>query len=132
MFSAKKKGFLIHPIKACIEGEIAGPFYSGRIEMKFLNDLQIMDQYQVLIGESLQNKMCLHDFNVKLDENPFSIQIVGKTEGFERFIEKALTQNEPAIFGIGKYSYATLDIRHVLPNQELTLSANFELPITFE
>ena len=128
---SKEKKFLIHPRKVIIEGEIAGSFYSGRIEMKFFNDLQTIDQYHVLIGKSSANKICLHDFNIKLDENPFSIQIVGKKEGFEIYLDKIYTQNEEAVFGIGADSHATLDIRYVLPNQELTLSANFELPITF-
>lgn len=72
-FSAKRKT-LVHPKKVTIEGEIAGSFYSGRIEMKFLNQGEKMEEYQILIGKSSSNKICLHDFNIKLDENPLKLR----------------------------------------------------------
>lgn len=67
-FSKRRKS-LIYPKKVSIEGEIAGTYYSGCIEMKFLNQQEKMDEYQILIGKSSSNKICLHDFNIKLDEN---------------------------------------------------------------
>lgn len=54
-----------------------------------------------------------------------------RKEGHETFIDIVNNQYQQAVFGIGTDSYASLNIPYVLPNQELTLSANFELPITF-
>lgn len=129
-FSGKNRA-LIHPQKVSIEGEVAGSFYSGRVEMKFSNDQEKIDEYQILIGKSSANKICLHDFNIKLDENPFKIEIVEKNEGYQIFIDKAYNQYQQAAFGIGTDTYASISIPYVLPKQELTLSAQFELPITF-
>ncbi|KAK8838593.1 von Willebrand factor A domain-containing protein 5A [Tritrichomonas musculus] len=130
VFNEKGKT-LIHPKKVSIEGELTGSFYSGRIEMKYRNEKEKMQQYHILIGKSSASKICLHDFNIKLDENPFTIKILEKNEGRQIFIDKAYNQYQQAVFGIGTDTSAELNLPYVLPNQELTLSANFELPVTF-
>lgn len=50
---------------------------------------------------SSANKICLHDFKIKLDENPFTIQIIEKNEGKKIFIDKIYNQYQQAAFGIG-------------------------------
>ena len=46
--------------------------------MVFINDKYPIDVFKILIGKNANNKICLHDFNIKVDENPFVLKILGK------------------------------------------------------
>ena len=121
---------IIDPKKVNIEGEIAGNFFAGRIEMIFLNDYCSLDDFTILIGKNTNSRICLHDFQVKVDENPFLLQIIEIKEAQKNFREK-IKEGEKAVFGIGDDSYATIAIPNILRNQMVTISVNFELPVTF-
>ena len=132
LFSAQSEINLriIDPSQVEIEGEINGSFFAGRIEMKFINQNLKLDNFKLLIGKKENSKICLHDFQVKIDENPFVLKLREVNEAKEIFAQK-VRNNEPAVFGVGDVSYASIDIPNILPNQLVTISANFELPATY-
>ena len=121
---------IIDPSQVEIEGEINGSFYTGRIEMKFHNQKSELDDFTLLIGKNENSKICLHDFKVKIDENPFILQIMEVNEA-KKIFEQKVSDNEQAVFGIGDDSYASIGIPNILPNQLVTISVNFELPVTY-
>lgn len=47
------------------------------------------------------------------------------------FFFKKKGENENAVYCEGVDSYANIKIPNILPNQVLTISAEFELPVTF-
>ena len=121
---------IIHPNKVNIEGEVIGSFYSGKVEMIYKNDTEILEKYTLLIGQSSASNICLHDFKILLDNNSLSLKIMEKEEAKRQF-EKLKDDNQPTAFGIGTDSYSSLEIPYVLPNQTVTISAEFELPVSY-
>ncbi|KAK8838500.1 von Willebrand factor A domain-containing protein 5A [Tritrichomonas musculus] len=132
LFSARSEIDLriIDPSQVEIEGEINGSFFAGRIEMKFFNQNSKLDNFKLLIGKNENSKICLHDFQVKIDENPFVLKLMEVNEAKEIF-EQKVSNNEQAIFGVGDDSYASIDIPNILSKQLVTISVNFELPVTY-
>ena len=132
LFSAQSdlSSQIIDPSQVKIEGEINGSFFSGKIEMKFLNQTSELDDFKLLIGKNENSNICLHDFQAKIDENPFIIKIMEVNEAKEIF-EQKVSNNEQAVFGVGDDSYASIDIPNILPDQIVTISVNFELPVTY-
>lgn len=132
LFSARSdlSSQIIDPSQVKIEGEINGSFFSGQIEMKFLNQTSDVDDFKLLIGKNENSKICLHDFQVKIDKNLFIIKLMEVNEAKEIF-EQKVSNNEQAVFGVGDDSYASIDIPNILPDQIVTISVNFELPVTY-
>lgn len=129
LFSAKVDYRIENPKTTKIDGEVNGSYFSGRIEMTYLNETKDLKKYTISIGENSSN-ICLHDFNIKIDKNPFIIKIMEKEEARKIFKNK-IRDNEQAVFGEGSDSYTTIEIPNVLPNQVLTISAEFEIPVSF-
>lgn len=131
LFSAtSKNGSIVHPHKVNIEGEIVGSFYSGKIEMSFQNVTNKLEEYKVLIGQSSSSNICLHDFKMLIDNNPFTLKIM-KSEDSRQHYENYKDDNQQTVFGVGNDSYASIMIPYILPNQTLKISSEFELPISF-
>ena len=59
---------IIRPLKVNIEGEMIGLFFAGTIEMQFINEDFPLDRFNILIGKNENNKICIHDFKIKIDE----------------------------------------------------------------
>lgn len=120
----------INPKTTNIEGDVVGSYFTGRIEMSFLNETQKLQDFDLVIGKSTNSNVCLHDFNIKINNNPFIINVMKKVEARELF-EQKIQDNGQAVFGEGGDSYAEIKIPNILPSQALTVSAEFELPVTF-
>lgn len=63
MAYSKAKGSTVQPKSVKIEGDVNGSYYSGRVEMAFLNDSQIIEKYDILIGQSSGNSILTKNLN---------------------------------------------------------------------
>lgn len=130
LFAAVRNYHNADPKTTRIDGEFNGSYYSGRVEMTYINETQILEDYQINIGKNSGGNICLHDYNIKIDNNPFIINIMKKEEAKQIF-ENKIAQDGNAVYGEGGDSYSSIQIPNILPNQVLTISAEFELPVTF-
>lgn len=122
---------IICPISINIEGEIIGSIFSGNIAMKFRNDTDVIDNYKVLIGRNPNNKIVLYNFNVNLGMNQFVI-LIDEDNHFYHDFNKTPDFYQPTKYKEGHDSISDFKINDILPNQVLTVSANFVIPITYQ
>lgn len=131
LFSAYStlKQKLIKPLCAEIDGEILGTFFSGMIKMSFINRDIPIDNYNIFIEKNENNRICLHDFQIKIDENPFILHIIEVNETKEILNEEATY--EKVSYEKCYDSYSSIKIPNILINQIVSVSVKFELPVTF-
>lgn len=128
IYSEKKHSY-IDPEKVSIEGEVNGLFYSGSIEARFKNTEENLDKYKFLIGNDSNNEIGFHNLKVKIDENDYTIQTRSLKEAKSSY-KQMEENNEQAILGKGDEYYSVIYITNILQNQTLTISVDFELPVT--
>ena len=68
---------IIDPKKVNIEGEIAGNFFAGRIEMIFLNDYCSLDDFTILIGKNTNSKSLMSTETLNMIKNGQLPTIIG-------------------------------------------------------
>ena len=129
IISEKNKTF-INPQRVSIEGDVNGIFYSGHIDAVFENSESSIERLKVLIGNELNNKIGFHDLKLKIDDNPYRI-LTQQIQESETTFKQMEAQGEQVIFGFGNEFYSTLYISNVLKMQKITLSVDFELPVSF-
>lgn len=129
IISEKNKAF-IDPLKVNIEGDINGIVFSGHIDAIFENSNTTIEKLKVLIGNELNNKIGFHDVKLKIDDNQYKI-LMQQIKESETTFKKMESEGEQVIFGFGNEFYSTLYISNVLQKQKVTLSVDFELPISF-
>ena len=127
---SEKKNSYVNPQRVSIEGEVNGLFYSGSIEATFKNEDEELDKYKFLIGNDNNNQIGYHNIKVKIDENDYTIKMQALKEAESS--HKQMEENgEQSVFGKGDEYYSILHISNVRQNQSLTISIDFELPVTF-
>lgn len=122
---------IIYPISINIEGEIIGSIFSGNIVMKFRNDTDVIDNYKVLIGRNPNNNIALYNFSVNLGINQFVIFIDEDNKYYYDYNETP-DFYQPTKYKNGHDSISDFKIDDILPNQVLTVSANFVIPISYQ
>ena len=120
----------VHPLSVKIEGEASDLFYSGVIEMKFTNETHPISNFELKIGQGTNNKIGLHNLKVALDDVPYLIQLRPKEEAKKLFSEMLQSDNISPIYGIGNDSYAVMELPQILQNQVITVSMEFEMPLS--
>lgn len=120
----------VHPRSVRIDGEVTGLFYSGTIEMKFVNDEYPISDFQLKIGQGSNNKIGFHNLKVFLDDTPYLIKFRrnGRTLIFSN--EKLESDNNSPTHGIGDDNYNVLDLPQILQNQLITVSTDFAIPLS--
>ena len=120
----------VHPCSVRIGGEITSMFYSGIIEMKFKNDTHPVSDFQLKNGQGSNNKIGLHNLKVSIDDTPYSIRLRPKEEAKKLYQEMLKDCSTNPIYGIGNDSYAVLELSQILQNQLITVSMEFEMPLS--
>ena len=120
----------VHPLSVKIEGEASDLFYSGVIEMKFTNETHPISNFELKIGQGTNNKIGLHNLKVALDDVPYLIQLRPKEEAKKLFIDILQSDTSIPIYGTGNDSYAVMELPQILQNQEITVSMEFEMPLS--
>ena len=120
----------VHPLSVKIEGEASDLFFSGLIEMIFTNETHLMSNFELKIGQGSNNKIGLHNLKIALDDVPYLIQLRPKKEAKKLFKKMLQSDEISPIYGIGNDSYAVMELPQILQNQVITVSMEFEMPLS--
>lgn len=121
---------IIHPKKVDITCRYSSSFCHGKITMQFKNSQISIDKFKILIGKNSGNSICLHGFQIKIDNNLIIPKMIKNIQSKNAF-ENKIKRNGKEVFGIGDDSYSSFIIKDILKNQIVTISVNFELPAKF-
>ena len=114
----------IDPSKTLIIGTVYGNLFFGTIEMTFKAS-EIISDYILYIGKRIESTVVFHDFNLIVDDKPYSITLTQKSEAEEAYKEAA-SAGEQAFFGEGSDTYVQFTLSKICKDQIITISAHFE------